>query len=102
MVERRCDLQRLNSYQISGQAIDYKDTSKEDVEVQDEVQNQGSLTSSLSSSAVWPDVVTTGDLPSGSAATEQCVEDLKKDFLEFQSKWINDAVQEVHFFFSIW
>ena len=52
MVERRCDLQRLNSYQISGQAIDYKDTSKEDVEVQDEVQNQGSLTSSLSSSAV--------------------------------------------------
>ena len=45
--ERRCDLQRLNSYQISGQAINDKDTGKEDVEAQDEVQNQGSLTSSF-------------------------------------------------------
>ena len=44
--------------------------------------------------------VTTRDVTSDSTAIGQCVEDLKKDFLGFHSKWINDTVQNVRFFFG--
>ena len=95
----------MDSHQSFGQAIgdQYPSKGTGGVEARKEVQNQDSLSPSSSSAAIQPvteNVVTQGGVTSGSAVTDQ-VEDLKKEFWEYYSNWINDAAKEV-LFFSIW
>lgn len=85
-----------------GQSIDDQNPSEGGIEVQEEVENRDLLSPSSSSLVIWPvseGVVAPGDVTSGSASLNQHVEDLVENFQGFYSKWINDNVKEVRFYF---
>jgi hypothetical protein len=68
------------------------------VEAQEEVQSHDPVAPSLSSPAILPvteNVMTPGDVASGTVAIDQRVQDLVEDFWKYHLNWINNAAQEV-------